>query len=56
MSKLTDTYKNMQNTSVTKNKVIDSILSNLIEECKQKNIKLDLDIKLPEEIQITLHF
>ena len=53
MSKLTDTYKNMQNTSVTKNKVIDSILSNLIEECKQKNIKLDLDIKLPEEIQIT---
>lgn len=53
MSKLTETYKNMQNTSVTKNKVIDSILSNLIEECKQKNIKLDLDIKLPEKIQIT---
>ncbi|WP_133014508.1 sensor histidine kinase [Clostridium cuniculi] len=53
MSELTDTYKNMQKNSVTKNKVIDSILSNLIEECKQKNIKLDLDIKLPEEIQIT---
>ena len=53
MSKLTDSYKNMQNNSITKNKVIDSIISNLIEECKQKNIKLNLDIKLPEEIAIT---
>lgn len=53
MSKLTDTYKNIQNNSISKNKVIDSIISNLIEECKQKNIKLNLDIKLPEEIRIT---
>lgn len=52
MSKLTDTYKNMNN-SISKNKVIDSIISNLIEECKQKNIKVNLDIKLPEEIHIT---
>ncbi|MEN8078791.1 ATP-binding protein [Clostridioides difficile] len=37
---------------VSNNKIIDAILFNKIETCKSKNIKLDLDIKLPEKINI----
>ena len=37
---------------VTNNKIIDAILFNKIETCKSKNIELDLDIKLPEKINI----
>ena len=37
---------------VTNNKIIDAILFNKSEICKLKNIKLDLDIRLPEKINI----
>ena len=37
---------------VSNNKIIDAILFNKIETCKSKNIKFDLDIKLPEKINI----
>lgn len=37
---------------VSNNKIIDAILFNKIETCKSKNIKLDLDIRLPEKINI----
>ena len=39
-------------TRVTNNKIIDAILFNKLETCKSKNIRLDLDINLPEKINI----
>lgn len=37
---------------ITKNKIIDAILSSKIELCKNKNIELNIDAKLPENIGI----
>ncbi|MGL5507031.1 MAG: sensor histidine kinase, partial [Paraclostridium sp.] len=37
---------------ITKNKIIDAILSSKIELCKNKNIELNIDAKLPEDIGI----
>ncbi|MGX4598862.1 sensor histidine kinase [Faecalimicrobium sp. JNUCC 81] len=49
---ITEEISEVENKKVSKNKIIDAILSNKIEECNLKNINLTMDIKIPETLNI----
>ena len=50
---ITEEISEVENKKVSKNKIIDAILSNKIEECNLKNINLTMDIKIPEILNIS---
>uniref|UniRef100_UPI0005AB5BFB sensor histidine kinase n=1 Tax=Faecalimicrobium dakarense TaxID=1301100 RepID=UPI0005AB5BFB len=49
---VTQEIKEVESKKISKNKIIDAILSNKIEECNSKNINLIMDIKIPETLNI----
>lgn len=50
--RLSDQMIKSNSNSITKNKIIDAILSSKVEACKYKNIELNIISKLPEDIGI----
>lgn len=52
INKVQNAYKINQVKEYTRNKIIDAILNSKLEECSKENIKVDIDIKIPEKTGI----